>query len=404
MNLLFDFISLGVKTGAGEYVRRVFYELMERLRTTNHNVKVFALYNSAVPVAYKDMTKDVLDIPFLDVSQKTIRQIVAENGIDRFFIGCAQHIGVYPELDKIDCEVICVTHDLCFEEFYYNRITPLFYLNMKDAEKPAELKMTERLKMRLFPKTHYDQFVKWYLTIGGIKGIGKNLFMMDNIMKLYNNNPKFHFVVVSDYTKNSVIYHLGVPAERILVLYSPERLLPNSDIIDNHELADVVSEQKKFFLMVSCQRKGKNPTKALNALKVYCRHHPDFYAVTIGYGKRLFEHHIDLPFLSDSDLTNAYIHCYALLYPSFFEGFGYPPIEAMHYGKPVLCSNVTSMPGIYGDAPIYFSPMYESDIYSALNSLTEKNYSVFSEKSRTQYNIIKERQDTDLQLLLNMLV
>ena len=51
---------------------------------------------------------------------------------------------------------------------------------------------------------------------------------------------------------------------------------------------------------------------------------PDMYAVTVGYGKTLFKNHIDLPFLNDIDLREAYKNCYALLYPSLFEGFGYP--------------------------------------------------------------------------------
>lgn len=404
MNLLFDFITLRVKTGAGEYVRRVFFELMDRIRQTNQNVNVFALYDSATPVAYEDMTSDKLGILFLNVRGTTIANIVIENKIDRFFIGCSQYIGEYPSLEQIKCEVISVTHDLCYEEFYYNRITPFFYLNMKDAEKPAELTWKERIKMRLFPKTHYDKFVKWYLTIGGIKGTGNGLFRMKNIMKLYHANPHFHFIVVSDYTKVSAMYHFGIPENRIQVLYSPERFFVDTDKIDNEELAEIIRLEKKYFLMVSCQRKGKNPTKALHAFGIYCKNHPDILIVTIGYKERLFANHIDLPFLSDNDLTNAYKHCYAMLYPSFFEGFGYPPLEAMHYGKPVLCSNVTSMPGIYGGAPIYFSPMYESSLFAALNTLTNSNYSDYSKKSKEQYERVRDKQEKDLKKLINILL
>lgn len=404
MNLLFDFITLRVKTGAGEYVRRVFFELMDRIHQSNIDVKVFALYDSATPVAYEDMTPEKLGLSFLDVKNKTIAQIVNENRIDKFFIGCSQYIGEYAVLEQIKCEVICVTHDLCYEEHYYNRTTPFFYLNMKDAEKPASLTWMEQQKMRLFPKTHYDNFVKWYITIGGIDGIGHGLFRMRNIMKLYHANPHFRFIVVSDYTKVSAMYHLGIPDNRIQVLYSPERLFLESDKIDNKELAEIVRSRKMYYLMVSCHRKDKNPTKALHAFKAFCKNHPDFLIVTIGYKDRLFDNQLDLPFLSDNDLMNAYKHCYALLYPSFFEGFGYPPLEAMHYGKPILCSNVSSMPGIYGAAPIYFSPMYESSIFSALNTLSDSNYSTYSKKSLEQYERVRNRQEKDLDSLLLLLL
>lgn len=403
MNLLFDFITLRVKTGAGEYVRRVFFALMDKIKYDELQVNVFALYDSATPVVYEDMSSNVLDICYLDVKGKTIAQVVEENMIDKFFIGCSQYLGEYPALDQIRCEVICVTHDLCYEEFFSNRITPFFYLNMKDAEKPAELTRVERLKMLFFPKTHYDRFVKWYLTIGGIKGTGTGLFRMKNIMKLYASNPKMHFIVVSEYTKTSAIYNLGIPEEKIQVLYSPERLFADSDTIENKKLVEIIKAQKNYFLMISCGQKSKNPTKALHALNLYCRQHPDKYVVTIGYGDTLFDNHIDLPFLSDGDLANAYKHCYALLYPSFFEGFGYPPIEAMRYGKPVLCSNVTSMPGVYGNAPIYFSPLYETDIYSAINTLNVRNYLDYSAKSKAQYALIQSRQEDDLQKLICMI-
>jgi glycosyltransferase involved in cell wall biosynthesis len=50
----------------------------------------------------------------------------------------------------------------------------------------------------------------------------------------------------------------------------------------------------------------------------------------------------------------AYAHCDALLFPSLAEGFGLPPLEAMHFGKPVFLSRLTSLPEVGGDAAYYF--------------------------------------------------
>lgn len=52
------------------------------------------------------------------------------------------------------------------------------------------------------------------------------------------------------------------------------------------------------------------------------------------------------------------------------------------YGKPILCSNVTSIPEIVGDASISFSPFYTSDIYRALCSLNEINYNELAQKAK----------------------
>lgn len=122
------------------------------------------------------------------------------------------------------------------------------------------------------------------------------------------------------------------------------------------------------------------------------------YSGKVGYGIE------NLDFLSDSDLSAAMEHCYALVYPSYFEGFGYPPLEAMKYGRPVLCSNTTSMPEILGDAPIYFSPLYESAIFKAFCDLSEDNYAYYSNKSKERYDLVSKRQNEDLQKLVQLIL
>ncbi len=51
-----------------------------------------------------------------------------------------------------------------------------------------------------------------------------------------------------------------------------------------------------------------------------------------------------------------------LAYPSLYEGFGFPPLEAMQYGTAVLASNVSSIPEVCGDAALYIDPYDEKDI------------------------------------------
>jgi glycosyltransferase involved in cell wall biosynthesis len=76
----------------------------------------------------------------------------------------------------------------------------------------------------------------------------------------------------------------------------------------------------------------------------------------------------------------------------------------MKFGKPVLSSNVCSMPEVLGDAPIYFSPFYESAIFGALCHLTDRNYQDYSDKSRKQYTKVHERQEKDLDDLIHIIL
>jgi glycosyltransferase involved in cell wall biosynthesis len=58
--------------------------------------------------------------------------------------------------------------------------------------------------------------------------------------------------------------------------------------------------------------------------------------------------------LSEAQKAWAYAHCEGFLFPSLAEGFGLPPVEAMHFGKPVFLSRLTSLPEIGGEAACYF--------------------------------------------------
>lgn len=68
----------------------------------------------------------------------------------------------------------------------------------------------------------------------------------------------------------------------------------------------------------------------------------------------------------DTLLANLYQYASAFVYPSLYEGFGFPPLEAMHYGCPVLVSRSSSIPEVVGDAGVYFDPTDHEDMADKL--------------------------------------
>jgi glycosyltransferase involved in cell wall biosynthesis len=62
----------------------------------------------------------------------------------------------------------------------------------------------------------------------------------------------------------------------------------------------------------------------------------------------------------------------AMIFPSLYEGFGIPVLEAMFAGVPVLCSNVTSLPEVGGDAALYFDPRRPEEIVDAMTRLSDE--------------------------------
>jgi glycosyltransferase involved in cell wall biosynthesis len=73
-----------------------------------------------------------------------------------------------------------------------------------------------------------------------------------------------------------------------------------------------------------------------------------------------------LGYVSRDDIVGLYAACRLLVFPSLFEGFGLPLLEAMHFGVPVVCSNVTSLPEVGGDAVLYFDPRVPDQIAQAI--------------------------------------
>lgn len=108
-----------------------------------------------------------------------------------------------------------------------------------------------------------------------------------------------------------------------------------------------------------------------------------------------------LGFVTDEDLEQLFHDAYCLVYPSLNEGFGYPPIEAMHYGVPVLASPFTSITEVCGDAAVYFNPFSVEEIMGRILYMSDKEvHEKYKTKSLKQYEIIHQKQEEDLKGLV----
>lgn len=376
MRVLFDLVTVSRVTGAGEFVRRVAHGLMEEAGSTDI---VFAYDSRRISHAYPDLEPELLEsrgYEVVDVAEKNIAEIADRHAADIFFIGCAQFWTRVQGIEDVRCRVVCVIHDLAAEEKSSSFVELWAYL----WEGKARF------------------LYHWLLNSLRIK----DSLSIQPLVNLSHRNNQVQFIAVSEYTRTSLHYHYGIPKEKISVVYSPERLFAGSGNIENAELRNLVESGKRFYLIVNAGKRMKNAGQAIRAFKRFAAERNDICLVTVGSVPKAFEGHVTLPFLCESDLEQAYANCYALVYPSLFEGFGYPPMEAMKYSKPVLCSNVCSMPEILESAPLYFSPFYTTDIYRSLELLDDR-YSSLEERSAAQYAKIKNLQQDGLHKLLDML-
>lgn len=119
-----------------------------------------------------------------------------------------------------------------------------------------------------------------------------------------------------------------------------------------------------FFMAVGAHEARKNLPVLFDAMRMLAARGIDTPLVLCGPGTRLSkaaaagdDHWLRYAgFVSDSDLAGLYARATALVFPSLYEGFGLPPLEALQCGGRVVCANASSVPQVVGDAALMFPP------------------------------------------------
>jgi glycosyltransferase involved in cell wall biosynthesis len=183
-------------------------------------------------------------------------------------------------------------------------------------------------------------------------------------------NENIFIVTNSVYTKNDIIEHTGISGKRIFpTLLGYDEKICYPDESKPTEIAGNAMSGKPYFLYVGGIDQRKNITGILDAFSVINKKYPDTELLLAGCtdnnGNDL-EVRIDemarsgnvkkLGFVSDDERRVLYSHATAFLFPSHYEGFGLPVLEAMACGCSVITSNVSSLPEVAGDAGILIDP------------------------------------------------
>ncbi|MFQ5677076.1 MAG: glycosyltransferase family 4 protein, partial [bacterium] len=178
-------------------------------------------------------------------------------------------------------------------------------------------------------------------------------------------------ITVSKFTRDEIIKIFGVHKNKIAVVYNflSEKLLRLSK-------EDYGNENKygDYVLTVSSLNPRKNLKRILQAFNLAKLKNAKL--LIVGENRRIFRREdlsqhlndnvIFTGFVEDEELVRLYKNAKLFLYPSLYEGFGIPPIEAMLCGCPVIVSNVSSMPEICGDAAFYVNPLDPNEIKDAV--------------------------------------
>ncbi len=177
---------------------------------------------------------------------------------------------------------------------------------------------------------------------------------------------KFHY----DESKISTIFCSGSSAFRPL---KKETLKP---------FAHKTNLPAKFFLAVGTIEPRKNYKRLIKAFAALSKVAPNYHLIIVGKNGWQFEEVYEeirknylgkkvhtLGYISEPSLIKLYNLATALVFPSLYEGFGIPPLEAMQCGCPVIASNTSSIPEVVGDAGLLITPENPESIAKAMHKL-----------------------------------
>ena len=201
-------------------------------------------------------------------------------------------------------------------------------------------------------------------------------------------------IAVSEYTKEETIKFLGIDSSKIWVLYEGfDSVFQKKEISKELELKikNRYDIRNKFILSVGIIDVRKNIPMLLDAfLKlnpevrqdtqlVFAGGNPDYIIkqiMELAKDKGMLDKDIIFTgYVSDEDLMILYNICDLFIFPSWYEGFGLPPLEAMACGAPVLTADATSLPEVTGNSDALFDPFSVDSISEKINRvLTDKNF------------------------------
>ena len=232
----------------------------------------------------------------------------------------------------------------------------------------------------LFPKYH-----KW-----NIRWIEK-LFVPRIIRK------SSQIITVSECSKKDIMSQFGVKKDKISAIHLGKedvfRQVNDLAILDKHGI------RKPYFLHVGTIEPRKNIITLIDAYTAFrqssdCNHSLVLTGMVGWKSAKIMKAIKDNPYHDDiivtghaekSDLPVIYSMCEAFIYPSFYEGFGLPLLEAMSCGAPCIASNTSSIPEVGGDAPLYFDPFDKDELQRCMKKVA-KDASLQNEMRRASLN------------------
>ena len=352
MKILYDYQIFTKQNYGG--VSRYFYELMDNLRAHKIDIEIPINYSKNIYIKEAD---------FLS------RPLKGYTEYKDFLLGLRPKgkAKIYKLLQKLN-----------------------FIKNAETANQKISIERLKKQNFDIFHPTYYDSYF--------LKYIGKKPFVLTIYDMIHETYPELFsadnkiarqkkilaqkadkIIAISENTKKDIIKFIGINEDKIQVIHLGSSInRQENNLKINTDLLKKLPE--KYILFVGNRASYKNFDNFSKALIPLFKINKKLNAVCAGGGEfsdkeiNFFKtFNITDKFrqysVNDSDMTLLYKNALVFVFPSLYEGFGLPILEAFNCGCPVAASNRSSLPEIAGNAAAYFNPEDISSITDAINNI-----------------------------------
>lgn len=190
-------------------------------------------------------------------------------------------------------------------------------------------------------------------------------------------------IAISKFTKNDLVKTLKISKNKIKVVYQGCNFLPSEISKNSKTILKKYGIIKPYLLCIGNAYPHKNLERLSEVFSVFNKQNLEVSLVLAG-GRDFFYQRLEkkikkeeikniiIPgFIEQPDFELIFRESEMFIYPSLYEGFGFPPLEALTYEKSVACSNKTSMPEVLGESVKYFNPEDSKSMLDCLNKVFE---------------------------------
>jgi glycosyltransferase involved in cell wall biosynthesis len=261
----------------------------------------------------------------------------------------SEQIGYRHFLKKLDVDLV---HFAMVQQpllYFGKHVTTMHDLTTTRFTNPAKNKVVYFFKQQVY------KFVNWYV-------------------------PRSSKIIITptEFVKKDVLQFSKIKESKIVVTYEA------ADEI--HEAIEPIKslQSRPFIFYVGRPQPHKNLGRLIEAFSVVKKSQPDLLLVLAGRKDKVYDSFISetqrlgiedsvifTGYVTEGQLKWLYRGCKAYIFPSLSEGFGLPGLEAMTHHAPVVCSDATCLPEVYGDAAWYFNPLDVHDIARSINEVLQ---------------------------------